>query len=73
MYLANALLELRRFDDAYQLYLDAVGLDPANYFAWTQIYRMQRAAGDHEHADSIRRFLRSRGATIPGEDPSLRR
>ena len=32
MYLANALLELRRFDDAYQLYLDAVGLDPANYF-----------------------------------------
>ena len=64
MYLANVLLDLQRFENAYTLYLEAVRLDPANYFAWTQIYRMQRAAGDNTRADSIRRFLRSRGVTI---------
>ena len=65
MHLADAYLEAGRYDDAYAVYLDATERRPDNYFAWRQLYRMQRSAGDDANAERIARYLAERGARVP--------
>lgn len=65
MHLADAYLAAERHDDAYAIYLEATERRPSNYFAWRQLYRMQRAAGDSENAARIARFLEQRGVRVP--------
>jgi tetratricopeptide (TPR) repeat protein len=65
MHLANALLAQGDHEHAYQVYLESVREAPENYYAWTQIYRMQLAAGDTANAERIRRFLESKQVLLP--------
>ncbi|CAK0770272.1 protein O-mannosyl-transferase [Gammaproteobacteria bacterium] len=67
LHLANLELSEKQPQAAYQLYLQIIEDTPDNYFAWTQIYHMQMAANDREHAAKIRIFLESRGIKIEKE------
>ena len=68
IHLADALLASGNHEGAYRHYLDVVRISPDNYHAWTQIYRMQRAAGDQRNAAKIERFLESKHVLIPVAD-----
>jgi tetratricopeptide (TPR) repeat protein len=65
MHLADAYLAAERFDDAYTIYREATERRPSNYFAWRQLYRMQRSAGDEANAARIARYLEERGVAVP--------
>ena len=65
MHLADALLAAGEFDRAYALYREATARRPDNYFAWRQLYRMQRSAGDTANAERIARYLSERGVAVP--------
>jgi tetratricopeptide (TPR) repeat protein len=64
MYLANLYLDAQRYEEALAIYQQAVRVDPVNYHAWVQIYRMQISAGNPEQAQKIRDFLLQKGLQI---------
>lgn len=64
MYLANLYLDAERFADALSLYQEAVKIDPVNYHAWIQIYRMQLSAGNMEQAQKIRDYLQQKEIVV---------
>jgi len=65
MHLADGYLAAERYDEAYAVYREATERRPSNYFAWRQLYRMQRSAGDDANAARIARYLEERGVAVP--------
>ncbi len=62
--LARVFVLANDIQQAHQTYLEITGIFPQNYFAWTQLYHMLKAGGDHKGADVIRRFLKQRGVRL---------
>ena len=65
LHLADLYLAEGKYPEAYGLYVDVVHIDPHNYFAWAQLYRMQVSAGDRENAQKIARYLNSKTVPLP--------
>ncbi|HEY5789554.1 MAG TPA: tetratricopeptide repeat protein, partial [Gammaproteobacteria bacterium] len=65
MQLADVLLTAGRPEQARQVYREAASRRPDNHFAWRQLYRLARDAGDAAEASVIRARLEQLGVALP--------